>query len=200
MRMRDSGVSSRKASVRAGRAAARAASEASLPSSTSASSPMTRISSRSTWTSGGPTNQPSARRPAKQPWISSAGGGGAMSLGPGAGRRRAGHDGTIPPPLAERSLGAAVLALVVGDITAFAADAIVNAANSALRGGGGVDGGVHRRGGPAIMAELRARYPAGTPTGTAVATGAGDLPARWVVHAVGPAWAGGRRGERGALG
>ena len=105
----------------------------------------------------------------------------------------------MPSPLAERSLGAAVLALVVGDITAFAADAIVNAANSALRGGGGVDGAIHRAGGPAIMAELRARYPAGTPTGTAVATGAGDLPARWVVHAVGPAWAGGGHGEREQL-
>ena len=105
----------------------------------------------------------------------------------------------MPSPLARRSLGAAVLALVVGDITTIAADAIVNAANSALMGGGGVDGAIHRGGGPAIMAELRARYPAGTPTGTAVATGAGDLPARWVVHAVGPAWAGGGHGEREQL-
>jgi O-acetyl-ADP-ribose deacetylase (regulator of RNase III) len=104
----------------------------------------------------------------------------------------------MPSPL-ERSLGAAVLALVVGDIATIAADAIVNAANSALRGGGGVDGAIHRGGGPTIMAELRARYPTGTPTGTAVATGAGDLPARWVVHAVGPAWAGGGHGEREQL-
>lgn len=105
----------------------------------------------------------------------------------------------MPSPLAERSLGAAVLALVVGDITTIAADAIVNAANSALRGGGGVDGAIHGVGGPAIMAELRAGYPSGTPTGTAIATGAGDLPARWVVHAVGPAWAGGGHGEREQL-
>jgi O-acetyl-ADP-ribose deacetylase (regulator of RNase III) len=102
-------------------------------------------------------------------------------------------------PLAERPLGAAVLALVVGDITTIAADAIVNAANSALMGGGGVDGAIHRQGGPAIMAELRARYPSGMPTGTAVATGAGNLPARWVIHAVGPVWAGGGHGEREQL-
>ena len=62
-----------------------------------------------------------------------------------------------------------------------------------------MDGAIHRAGGPAIMAELRARYPGGTPTGTAVATGAGDLPARWVIHAVGPVWRGGDHGEEELL-
>lgn len=95
----------------------------------------------------------------------------------------------------ERRFGAGAIALVQGDITTIAADAIGNAANTALAGGGGVDGAIHRAGGPAIMAELRARHPHGTPTGTAVATGAGDLPARWVIHAVGPVWRGGGHGE-----
>lgn len=90
------------------------------------------------------------------------------------------------------------LALTVGDITTIAADAIVNAANSALAGGGGVDGAIHRAGGPSIMAELRARY-TGCPTGSAVVTGAGNLPARWVIHAVGPRWQGGGRGEASLL-
>ena len=95
----------------------------------------------------------------------------------------------------ERLLGEATLALVRGDITRIPADAIGNAANAALAGGGGVDGAIHRAGGPAIMAELRARFPAGTPTGTAGATTAGNLPARWVIHAVGPIWRGGGHGE-----
>ncbi|WBB55281.1 O-acetyl-ADP-ribose deacetylase [Verrucosispora sp. WMMD573] len=84
------------------------------------------------------------------------------------------------------------IALVEGDITAERVDAVVNAANSSLLGGGGVDGAIHRRGGPAILAECRAlrasRYGRGLPTGQAVATTAGDLPARWVVHTVGPVW------------
>ncbi len=83
--------------------------------------------------------------------------------------------------------------LVLGDITEQEVDAIVNAANSSLLGGGGVDGAIHRRGGPAILAacqELRStRYPAGLPKGQAVATTAGDLPARWVIHTVGPVYA-----------
>jgi O-acetyl-ADP-ribose deacetylase (regulator of RNase III) len=83
----------------------------------------------------------------------------------------------------------------VGDITRVPADAIVNAANASLAGGGGVDGAIHRAGGPSIMAELRRDHPRGTPTGTAVATTAGDLPARWVIHAVGPVWRGGASGE-----
>ncbi|SIN23224.1 O-acetyl-ADP-ribose deacetylase [Micromonospora cremea] len=82
--------------------------------------------------------------------------------------------------------------VVEGDITAQRVDAIVNAANSSLLGGRGVDGAIHRRGGPAILAECRAvrasRYPDGLPTGQAVATTAGDLPARWVIHTVGPVW------------
>jgi O-acetyl-ADP-ribose deacetylase len=99
----------------------------------------------------------------------------------------------------ERGFGTRTLALVRGDITTIPADAIGNAANAALAGGGGVDGAIHRAGGPAIMAELRARHPHGTPTGTAVATGAGDLPARWVIHAVGPVWRGGGHGEEELL-
>lgn len=81
---------------------------------------------------------------------------------------------------------------VRGDITTQDVDAVVNAANSSLMGGGGVDGAIHRRGGPEILAacrELRAgRYPQGLPTGQAVATTAGLLPARWVIHTVGPIW------------
>jgi O-acetyl-ADP-ribose deacetylase (regulator of RNase III) len=86
------------------------------------------------------------------------------------------------------------IALVTGDITTQQVDAIVNAANSSLLGGGGVDGAIHRRGGPAILSECRAlragRYGRGLPTGEAVATTAGRLPARWVIHTVGPVWAG----------
>jgi O-acetyl-ADP-ribose deacetylase (regulator of RNase III) len=85
------------------------------------------------------------------------------------------------------------LELVQGDITTIAADAIVNAANTGLRGGGGVDGAIHRAGGPAIMEECRAL--GGCPTGDARATGAGRLPARFVIHAVGPVWHGGGAGE-----
>ena len=80
--------------------------------------------------------------------------------------------------------------LVTGDITAEQVDAIVNAANSSLLGGGGVDGAIHRKGGPAILDECRAlrasRYGRGLPTGQAVATTAGRLPAQWVIHTVGP--------------
>ena len=83
--------------------------------------------------------------------------------------------------------------LVKGDITKQEADAVVNAANSGLMGGGGVDGAIHRAGGPAIKEECRRireeRYPDGLPTGRAVATTAGDLPARWVIHSVGPVYA-----------
>ena len=93
----------------------------------------------------------------------------------------------------EQQFGAGRLVLVQGDITTIAADAIGNAANAALAGGGGVDGAIHRAGGPEIMAELRSRHAYGTPAGTAVATGA--VPARWVIHAVGPVWRGGDHGE-----
>lgn len=82
--------------------------------------------------------------------------------------------------------------LVTGDITEQRCDAIVNAANSSLLGGGGVDGAIHRKGGPAILAECRqlraGRYGGGLPPGQAVATTAGRLPARWVIHTVGPVW------------
>jgi O-acetyl-ADP-ribose deacetylase (regulator of RNase III) len=91
--------------------------------------------------------------------------------------------------------------LVEGDITEQDIDAIVNAANSSLMGGGGVDGAIHRRGGPKILAECkeirRTRHPDGLPTGQAVATTAGELPARWVIHTVGPVYA--RSENRSAL-
>jgi O-acetyl-ADP-ribose deacetylase len=81
---------------------------------------------------------------------------------------------------------------VHGDITEQHVDAVVNAANSSLLGGGGVDGAIHRRGGPEILAECRALRAAqlggGLPAGQAVATTAGRLPARWVIHTVGPVW------------
>jgi len=84
--------------------------------------------------------------------------------------------------------------LVTGDITAERVDAIVNAANSSLLGGGGVDGAIHRAGGPSILAECRelraTTWVDGLPAGEAVATGAGRLHARWVIHTVGPVWPG----------
>lgn len=84
------------------------------------------------------------------------------------------------------------ISLVLGDITEQHVDAIVNAANSSLLGGGGVDGAIHRRGGPQVLAECRALratpLPDGLPTGAAVATTAGLLPARWVIHTVGPVY------------
>lgn len=93
------------------------------------------------------------------------------------------------------------LVILQGDLTEQDADAIVNAANSSLLGGGGVDGAIHHAGGPEILAECkelrRTRYPEGLPTGKAVATTAGALPCRWVIHTVGPVFS---RGEdRSAL-
>ena len=91
------------------------------------------------------------------------------------------YDGVVPQ-----------IVLLEGDITTQEVDAIVNAANSTLMGGGGVDGAIHRAGGPSILAECkevrRTTYPDGLPTGRAVATGGGNLPARWVIHTVGPVY------------
>jgi O-acetyl-ADP-ribose deacetylase (regulator of RNase III) len=91
--------------------------------------------------------------------------------------------------------------LVQGDITEQDVDAVVNAANSSLMGGGGVDGAIHRRGGPEILEECKRirgeRYPDGLPTGQAVATTAGKLPARWVIHTVGPVYS--KREDRSGL-
>ena len=90
-----------------------------------------------------------------------------------------------------------------GDITLFQGDAIINAANSSLMGGGGVDGAIHRRGGAGIAAECRRirqrRYPEGLPTGEAVTTGGGALGVRYVIHTVAPIWRGGTSGERELL-
>ncbi len=93
------------------------------------------------------------------------------------------------------------ITLALGDITRQQVDAVVNAANSSLLGGGGVDGAIHRRGGPAILAacrDLRAgTHRDGLPAGQAVATTGGELPARWVIHTVGPVWS--RQEDRSAL-
>ncbi|QDT63784.1 macro domain-containing protein [Calycomorphotria hydatis] len=91
------------------------------------------------------------------------------------------------------------LELLIGDITDQSVDAIVNAANSRLAGGGGVDGAIHRAAGSSIMEETRRRYPEGCSTGDAVATRAGKLNAKYIFHAVGPIWRGGREGEEVAL-
>jgi O-acetyl-ADP-ribose deacetylase len=86
-----------------------------------------------------------------------------------------------------RTVGGGRVLLVRADITTIAVDAVINAANASLAGGGGVDGAIHRAAGPGLMRELRERYQ-GCPTGSAVITGGGRLPARYVIHAVGPRW------------
>ena len=83
--------------------------------------------------------------------------------------------------------------MVRGDITEQQVDAVVNAANTAMRGGGGVDGAIHRAGGPAVLEDCIARFPHGLPAGEAGWTTAGDLPARWVIHVVGPNYTAGQR-------
>ena len=98
-----------------------------------------------------------------------------------------------------RQIGPCMIELHQGDITLEQVDAIVNAANSSLMGGGGVDGAIHRRGGPSIMAETDQKYQEGCPTGSAVISTAGNLPAKYVIHAVGPVWRGGERGEAESL-
>jgi len=96
-------------------------------------------------------------------------------------------------------IGKAMVRLVRGDITEMETEAIVNAANSSLMGGGGVDGAIHRKGGPNILEECKkiraTEWPKGLPTGKAVITSGGNLKARYVVHAVGPFWQGGDCGE-----
>ncbi|MGE5663772.1 MAG: O-acetyl-ADP-ribose deacetylase [Deltaproteobacteria bacterium] len=101
----------------------------------------------------------------------------------------------------ERRFGRGTIELVLGDITREEVDAIVNAANSSLLGGGGVDGAIHRAGGPAILSECRAirERQGGCPAGEAVITTGGRLRARHVIHTVGPVWRGGADGEPGLL-
>jgi len=98
------------------------------------------------------------------------------------------HDGHV---LETRTFGRSILAVTPGDITRFEADAIINAANSAFAAGGGVDGAIRAAAGPELSGEMRRRYPSGSPTGSAVSTEAYALPARWVIHCVGPVWSGG---------
>lgn len=100
----------------------------------------------------------------------------------------------MPDAAAARAFGGGSIRLLQADITTLDVDAIVNAANSSLAGGGGVDGAVHGAGGPEIMRELQERY-SGCPTGQAVLTTGGRLPARAVIHAVGPRWRDGDHGE-----
>lgn len=95
--------------------------------------------------------------------------------------------------------GACRLELVQGDITRQETEAIVNAANGRLAGGGGVDGAIHRAAGPVLMQETQTKFPNGCATGSAVATSAGNLTAKWVFHAVGPVWRGGVTGEEKLL-
>ena len=112
-------------------------------------------------------------------------------IGPGDNRKMGGEG------IMELKIGPSTIELVRGDITRIAVDGIVNAANSGLRGGGGVDGAIHRAGGRLIMEECRRI--GHCPPGEAVATTAGNLPAKRVIHTVGPIWRGGERGEENIL-
>lgn len=99
----------------------------------------------------------------------------------------------------ESNIGSAVIRLVLGDITKEETNIIVNAANTALRGGGGVDGAIHRAGGPDILKECIQKYPDGCKTGEARITTAGNMSAKYVIHTPGPIWRGGQKNEESLL-
>ncbi|UCG01790.1 MAG: O-acetyl-ADP-ribose deacetylase [Candidatus Heimdallarchaeota archaeon] len=99
----------------------------------------------------------------------------------------------------ETKIGSTVIRLVQGDITKEVTDVIVNAANTSLRGGGGVDGAIHRAGGPEILQECIQKYPEGCKTGEARITTAGQMSAKYVIHTPGPIWRGGQQNEKRLL-
>lgn len=99
----------------------------------------------------------------------------------------------------ETKIGSTVIHLIQGDITKEETDIIVNAANTSLRGGGGVDGAIHRSGGPDILQECIQKYPEGCETGEARITTAGHMAAKYVIHTPGPIWQGGQQNEESLL-